>query len=59
MRMHNSQKFDSFLNDFKFKLTLYKGAEWPNRDRIFRLNLIINVKLSDALVTMDFPDDDY
>jgi hypothetical protein len=32
MRMGDFQKFDSFLNDFKFKLALYKGAKWPDRN---------------------------
>jgi hypothetical protein len=27
MRMNNFQKFDSLLNDFEFKLTLYEKAE--------------------------------
>jgi hypothetical protein len=59
MRMGDSQKFDSLLDDFEFKLALCGGAEWPDRDRILRLNAMINAKLSDALVTVDLPDDDY
>jgi hypothetical protein len=59
MRIDDFQKFDSFLNDFEFKLALCKGAEWPDRDRILRLNAIINAKLLNALVTIDFPDNDY
>jgi hypothetical protein len=59
MRMGDFQKFDSLLNNFEFKLALYKGAKWPDRDRIFRLNAMINVKLLNALVTIDFSDDDY
>jgi hypothetical protein len=30
MRMGDFQKFDSFLNDFKFKLALCEGAEWSD-----------------------------
>jgi hypothetical protein len=59
MRMGDFQKFDSLLNDFEFKLALYKGAKWPDRNRILRLNAMINAKLLDALITVDFPDDDY
>jgi hypothetical protein len=59
MRMDDSQKFDSLLDDFEFKLALCKGAEWPDRNRIFRLNAMINAKLLNALITVDFPDNDY
>jgi hypothetical protein len=59
MRMNDFQKFNSLLNDFKFKLALCNKAEWPNQDRILRLNAIINAKLLNALITVDFPDDDY
>jgi hypothetical protein len=59
MRMNDFQKFDSLLNDFEFKLTLCGEAEWPNRNRILRLNAIINAKLSNALITVDLPDNDY
>jgi hypothetical protein len=59
MRMGDSQKFDNLLNDFEFKLALYKGAKWPKRNRILRLNAIINAKLLNALITVDFPDNDY
>jgi hypothetical protein len=59
MRINDFQKFDSLLNDFEFKLALYRGAKWPDRNRIFRLNAIINAKLLNALITIDFSDDDY
>jgi hypothetical protein len=59
MRMDDFQKFDSLLNNFEFKLALYRGAKWPDRNRILRLNVIINAKLSNALVMIDFPDNDY
>jgi hypothetical protein len=59
MRMDDFQKFDSLLNDFEFKLALYKGAEWPDRNRILRLNAIINAKLSNALIMVHFPNNDY
>jgi hypothetical protein len=59
MRINNSQKFDSLLNNFEFKLALCKGAKWPDRNRILRLNAIINAKLSNALITVDFTDNDY
>jgi hypothetical protein len=59
MRMNNFQKFDSLLNDFEFKLALCKGAKWPDKNRIFRLNAIINAKLLNALVTVDLSDNDY
>jgi hypothetical protein len=59
MRISDSQKFDSLLNDFEFKLALYKGAKWPDRNRILRLNAIINAKLLNALVMIDFSDNDY
>jgi hypothetical protein len=59
MRMGDFQKFDSLLNDFEFKLALYGGTEWPDRDRILRLNAMINAKLLDILVTIDFSNDDY
>jgi hypothetical protein len=59
MHMKNFQKFNSLLNDFKFKLALCKEAKWSDRNRILRLNAIINAKLLNALITMDFPDNDY
>jgi hypothetical protein len=59
MRMGDFQKFDNLLNDFEFKLALCKNAEWPDRNRILRLNAIINAKLLNALVMVDFPDNDY
>jgi hypothetical protein len=59
MRMNDFQKFDSFLDDFEFKLALYKEAKWPDRNRILRLNAIINAKLLNALITINFPDNDY
>jgi hypothetical protein len=59
MRINDFQKFDSLLNDFEFKLALYEGTEWPDRNQILRLNAIINAKLSDALVTVDLSDNDY
>jgi hypothetical protein len=59
MRMNDFQKFDSLLNDFEFKLALCKEAEWPDQNRIFRLNAIINAKLLNALITIDFPNNDY
>jgi hypothetical protein len=59
MRMDDFQKFDSLLDDFEFKLALYEEAEWPDRNRILRLNVIINAKLLNALVTVDFSNNDY
>jgi hypothetical protein len=59
MRINNFQKFDSLLNDFEFKLALYKKAEWPDRNQILRLNAIINAKLLNALITVNFPNNDY
>jgi hypothetical protein len=59
MRMGDFQKFDSLLNDFKFKLPLCKKAEWPDRNRIFQLNAIINAKLSNTLIMIDFSDNGY
>jgi hypothetical protein len=59
MRINNFQKFDSLLNDFEFKLALCKEAKWPDRDRILRLNAIINAKLSNALVTINLSNNDY
>jgi hypothetical protein len=59
MRMGDFQKFDSLLDDFEFKLALCKKAEWFDRNRILYLNAIINAKLSNALITIDFSDDDY
>jgi hypothetical protein len=59
MRMNDFQKFDSLLNDFEFKLALCKGAKWPDRNQILRLNAIINAKLLNALITVNLPDDDY
>jgi hypothetical protein len=32
MRMGDFQKFDSLLNDFEFKLALYKEAKWLDRN---------------------------
>jgi hypothetical protein len=40
-------------------LALYGGAKWSDRDRILRLNVIINAKLLNALITINFSDDDY
>jgi hypothetical protein len=40
-------------------LALCGEAKWPDRDRILRLNAMINVKLSNALITVDLPDNDY
>jgi hypothetical protein len=59
MRMNDFQKFNSLLDDFEFKLALCGETKWPDRDRIFRLNAIINAKLLNALITVDFSDDDY
>jgi hypothetical protein len=59
MRMDDFQKFNSLLNDFEFKLALCKKAEWPDQNRLLRLNAIINAKISNALITVNFPDDDY
>jgi hypothetical protein len=59
MRMSDFQKFDSLLNDFEFKLALYKRAKWSDRNRILRLNAIINAKLLKALITIDFSNNDY
>jgi hypothetical protein len=59
MRINDFQKFDSLLNDFEFKLALCKRAKWPDRNRILRLNAIINAKLSNALITVDFSNNDY
>jgi hypothetical protein len=59
MRINNFQKFDSLLNDFEFKLALCKKAEWPDRNQILRLNAMINAKLLNALVTVNFSDNDY
>jgi hypothetical protein len=59
MRMGDFQKFDSLLDNFEFKLALCEGAEWPDRNRIFRLNATINAKLLNALVTVNLFDDDY
>jgi hypothetical protein len=59
MRMGDFQKFDSLLNNFEFKLALYEEAKWPDRNRILRLNAIINAKLLNALITVDLPDNDY
>jgi hypothetical protein len=59
MRMGDFQKFDNLLDDFEFKLALYEEAKWPDRNRILRLNAIINVKLLNALITIDLSDDDY
>jgi hypothetical protein len=59
MRISDSQKFDSLLNNFEFKLALCEGAEWPDRNRILRLNAIINAKLLNALITINFPNNDY
>jgi hypothetical protein len=59
MRIDDSQKFDSLLNDFEFKFALYGGAKWPDRNRILCLNAIINAKLLNALVMVDLPNDDY
>jgi hypothetical protein len=59
MRINDFQKSDSLLNNFEFKLALYKEAKWPDRNRILRLNAIINAKLSNALITINFPNNDY
>jgi hypothetical protein len=59
MRMDDFQKFDSLLDDFEFKLALCEGAKWPDRNRFFRLNAIINAKLLNALITIDFSNNDY
>jgi hypothetical protein len=59
MRMGDFQKFDNLLDDFEFKLALCEGAEWPDRNRILRLNVIINAKLLNALVTVNLFNDDY
>jgi hypothetical protein len=59
MPMGDFQKFNSLLDNSKFKLALCKEAKWPNRNRIFRLNAIINAKLSNALITINFSDNDY
>jgi hypothetical protein len=59
MRINDFQKFNSLLNNFEFKLALYGETKWPDQNRILRLNVMINAKLLDALVTVDFFDNDY
>ncbi|KAI0992406.1 hypothetical protein K3495_g15779 [Podosphaera aphanis] len=59
MRMGSSQSFELFLDDFELKLAQCGGLNWPDEDKIIRIDEAINTKLSNALIGVDLPENDY
>ena len=50
-----SQRFENFLQDFKYKLAQCKGLGWPDKIKILMLCPTINLKLSTSLIPVDLP----
>ncbi|KAI0999829.1 hypothetical protein K3495_g8369 [Podosphaera aphanis] len=59
MRMGGSQGFEVFLDDFELKLANCGELNWPDEDKIIRIDEAINTKLSNVLIDVDLPDNDY
>ena len=59
IRMGSSQKFESFLQDFEYKLAQCKGLRWPDETKILMLRPAINLKLSTSLIPVELPESDY
>jgi hypothetical protein len=59
IRMGSSQKFESFLQDFEYKLAQCKGLGWPDETKILMLRPAINLKLSTSLIPVELPEADY
>ena len=59
IRMGSSQRFESFLHDFEYKLAQCKGLGWPDETKILMLRPAINLKLSTSLIPVDLPESDY
>ena len=57
--MGSSQRFESFLQDFEYKLAQCKGLGWPDETKILMLGPAINLKLSNSLIPVDLPESDY
>ena len=54
-----SQKFESFLQDFEYKLAQCRGLGWPNETKILMLCPAINLKLLTSLIPVKLPELDY
>ena len=54
-----SQRFESFLQDFKYKLAQCRGLGWPDETKILMLCPVINLKLSTSLIPVELPELDY
>ena len=59
IRMGSSQKFESFLQDFEYKLAQCRGLGWPDETKILMLRPAINLKLSTSLIPVELPESDY
>lgn len=59
IRMGSSQKFESFLQDFEYKLAQCKGLGWPDETKIMMLRPAINLKLSTSLIPVELPELNY
>ena len=59
IRMGSSQKFESFLQDFEYKLAQCRGLGWPDETKILMLRPAINLKLSNSLIPVELPESDY
>jgi hypothetical protein len=59
IRMGSSQKFESFLQDFEYKLAQCKGLGWPDETKIMMLRPAINLKLSTSLIPVELPESNY
>jgi hypothetical protein len=59
IRMGSSQRFESFLQDFEYKLAQCKGLGWPDETKILMLRPAINLKLSTSLIPVELPESDY
>ena len=57
--MGSSQRFENFLQDFKYKLAQCKGLGWPDKTKILMLCPVINLKLLTSLIPVDLPESDY
>ena len=55
----SSQRFKSFLQDFKYKLAQCRGLGWPDKTKILMLCPAINLKLSTLLIPVELPKSDY
>ena len=54
-----SQRFESFLQDFEYKLAQCRGLGWPDKTKTLMLCPAINLKLSTSLIPVELPESDY